>query len=74
VSIRDLFVEIGMDIDDGPLADLDRRIDQVISAITHMDFSGFNSMENDVDSLVDDFDDLGNHINDVDRELNRIWR
>lgn len=72
MSIRDLFVEIIMDIEDGPLADLDRRINQVISSITHMDFSGFNSMEDDLDGLIDDFDDLGDHIDDVDRELNNI--
>ena len=72
MSIRDLFVEIGMDIDDGPLGDLDRRINQVISAISRMDFSSLNDLEDDVDDIADNFEDLGDHIDDVDRELNDI--
>lgn len=72
MSVRDLFVEIGMDIDDGPLGDLDIRINQVISAISHMDFSSLNDLEDNVDDIAENFEDLGENIDDVDRELNDI--
>lgn len=72
MSIRDLFVEIGMDIDDGPLGELDRRINQVISAISHMDFSSLNDLEDNAEDVVDSFDDLGEIIYDVDRQLNNL--
>lgn len=72
MSIRDLFVEIGMDIDDGPLGELDRRINQVISAISHMDFSSLNDLEDNAEDVVDNFDDLGEIIYDVDRRLNNL--
>ncbi len=72
MSIRDLFVEIGMDIDDGPLGELDRRINQVISAISRMDFSGLNDLEDNAEDVVDNFDDLGEIIHDVDRQLNNL--
>ncbi|MFJ5565203.1 phage tail tape measure protein [Lysinibacillus xylanilyticus] len=72
MSIRDLFVEIGMDIDDGPLADLDKKIDAVMKAVTKMDFSGFDDLGNDVDDLSGDFNDLGEIVWSVDRKLNNF--
>lgn len=72
MSIRDLFVEIGMDIDDGPLADLDKKIDAVMKAVTKMDFSGFDDLGNDVDHLSDDFNDLGEIVWSVEKKLNNF--
>ncbi|MGE8037896.1 phage tail tape measure protein [Lysinibacillus sp. NPDC093692] len=72
MSIRDLFVEIGMDIDDGPLGDLDKKIDAVMKAVTKMDFSGFDDLGNDVDDLSGDFNDLGEIVWSVDKKLNNF--
>lgn len=72
MSIRDLFVEIGMDIDDGPLANLDKKIDAVMKAVTKMDFSGFDDLGNDVDDLSGDFNDLGEIVWSVEKKLNNF--
>ncbi len=72
MSIRDLFVEIGMDIDDGPLGDLDKKINAVMKAVTKMDFSGFDDLGNDVDDLGKDFNDLGEIVWSVERKLNNF--
>ena len=71
-GIRDLFVEIGMDIDDGPLGDLDRKIDDVVKVLKNMDFGGFDGVEKDVDVLSDDFNDLGEIVWSVDKKLNNF--
>lgn len=72
MSIRDLFVEIGMDIDDGPLGDLDKKIDAVMKAVTKMDFSGFDDLGKDVDDLSGDFNDLGEIVWSVEKKLNNF--
>lgn len=72
MSIRDLFVEIGMDIDDGPLGDLDRRINDVIDRLSRMDLGGLDDLENGVDDLIDEFEDLDDRIDDVDDGLDDL--
>lgn len=61
-----------MDIDDGPLGELDKKIDAVMKAVTKMDFSGFDDLGKDVDDLSDEFDDLGEIVWSVEKKLNNF--
>ncbi|EWG12748.1 phage tail protein [Cytobacillus firmus] len=65
MSLRDVFVAIGMDIDDGPLAELDRRIDDVISSINGLNFNSIDNAVDEVEDLNDEFEDLENSIEDA---------
>lgn len=65
MSLRDVFVAIGMDIDDSPLAQLDRRIDEVISSINGFNFNSIDNAVDEVEDLNDEFEDLENSIEDA---------
>lgn len=65
MSLRDVFVAIGMDIDDSPLAQLDRRIDDVISSINGFNFNSIDNAVDEVEDLNDEFEDLENSVEDA---------
>ncbi|OHX41668.1 phage tail protein [Cytobacillus oceanisediminis] len=65
MSLRDVFVAIGMDIDDSPLAQLDRRIDDVISTINGFNFNSIDNAVDEVEDLNDEFEDLENSVEDA---------
>lgn len=65
MSLRDVFVAIGMDIDDSPLAQLDRRIDDVIRSINGFNFNSIDNAVDEVEDLNDEFEDLENSIEDT---------
>ncbi|EFV74428.1 hypothetical protein HMPREF1013_05308 [Bacillus sp. 2_A_57_CT2] len=65
MSLRDVFVAIGMDIDDSPLAQLDRRIDDIISSINGFNFNSIDNAVDEVEDLNDEFEDLENSIEDA---------
>lgn len=72
MSLRDVHVEIGMDIADGPLAQLDRRIDDVIRSLMGIDVSAIDNAIDDVGDLSDEFGDLENNINDAADEVDNL--
>lgn len=64
-SLRDVNVAIGMDIADGPLAELNRKIDDVISSLGGIDTSSIDGAVDDVGDLAEEFDDLEDSIGDA---------
>ena len=72
MSLRDVVVEIGMDIADGPLAALDRKIDAVISSLRGIDVSAIDSAIDEVGDLTNEFDDLEESVSDVTGEVGNL--
>lgn len=72
MSLRDVVVEIGMDIADGPLAALDRKIDAVISSLRGIDVSAIDSAIDEVGDLTNEFDDLEESVRDVTGEVGNL--
>ncbi|RUL56460.1 hypothetical protein [Lysinibacillus antri] len=72
MSIRDLFVEIGVDVDDDPLRDLDSLVDDVRESFNRLDASGLDDIERDVQSVADEFDDLSSEIRETNRLVNYL--
>ncbi|MBD7944709.1 hypothetical protein H9650_11340 [Psychrobacillus sp. Sa2BUA9] len=72
MSLRDAVVEIGMDIADGPLAALDRKIDAVISSLRGIDVSAIDSAIDEVGDLTNEFDDLEESVRDVTGEVGNL--
>ncbi|GGA31055.1 hypothetical protein [Psychrobacillus lasiicapitis] len=71
-SLRDVNVAIGMDISDGPLADLNRRIDDVMSALGGIDISSIDSAVDNVGDLSHEFGDLEDSIVDATDEVETL--
>lgn len=72
MSLRDVNIAIGMDIADGPLAQLDRRIDDVIRSLMGIDISAIDNAIDDVGDLTDEFGDLEDTINDAADEVGNL--
>lgn len=70
--IRDLGIEIGVDIDESPFADVNREIDDITQAIREIDIGIFDEMEREARTLTGDFEDFNGTIYDVDDSLQRI--
>lgn len=70
--IRDLGIEIGVDIDESPFADVNREIDDITQAIREIDIGIFDEMEREARTLTGDFEDFTGTIYDVDDSLQRI--
>lgn len=71
-SLRDVNVAIGMDIADGPLAQLDRKIDDVIRSLMGIDISAIDNAIDDVGDLADEFGDLEDTINGAADEVGNL--
>ncbi|MEK4085606.1 phage tail protein [Psychrobacillus sp. FSL K6-1415] len=71
-SLRDVNVAIGMDIADGPLAQLDRKIDDVIRSLMGIDVSAIDNAIDDVGDLADEFGDLEDTINGAADEVGNL--
>lgn len=70
--IRDLGIEIGVDIDESPFADVNREIDDITQAIREIDIGIFDEMEREARTLTGDFEDFNGSIYDVDNSLRSI--
>ncbi|MER2119207.1 MAG: phage tail tape measure protein [Solibacillus sp.] len=70
--IRDLGIEIGVDIDESPFADVNREIDDITQAIREIDIGIFDEMEREARILRGDFEDFSGTIYDVDDSLQNI--
>ncbi|WP_313150946.1 hypothetical protein [Lysinibacillus capsici] len=68
--IRDLGVGIGVDVDTGPLADLDRILNDVVRRISTFDAGGLNDLE--VNGVRDDFRDLDDTIERVESSIDNL--
>lgn len=72
MALRDLFVEIGVDVDDNPLKDLDSLVDEVQNAFDKLDAGGLDDIESDVRNATREFDDLSKEIRNTDREVEKL--
>lgn len=70
--IRDLGIEIGVDIDESAFADVNREIDDITQAIREIDIGIFDEMEREARTLRGDFEDFNGTIYDVDDSLQNI--
>lgn len=61
-----------MDIADGPLAQLDRKIDDVIRSLMGIDVSAIDNAIDDVGDLADEFGDLEDTINGAADEVGNL--
>ncbi|MGB2872229.1 hypothetical protein [Psychrobacillus psychrotolerans] len=59
MSLRDIFVEIGMDIDDGPLQDMIAEIDNLMDSISN----------SNVDDLEHDLQNMDQQVNNADNSM-----
>ncbi|WP_205961726.1 phage tail protein [Psychrobacillus vulpis] len=72
MSLRDVVVEIGMDIADGPLTALDRKIDDVINSLRRIDPSLIVDVIDETSDLANEFNDLENVVNNTADEVERL--
>lgn len=70
--LRELGVAVGMDIDDGPLAELDRKVDAVIASLRRIDPSLIVDVLDEVGDLGDEFGDLEDSIRDATDEVENL--
>lgn len=59
MSLRDIFVEIGMDIDDGPLQDMIAEIDNLMDSISN----------SNIDDLEQDLQNMDQQVNNADNSM-----
>ncbi|WP_419957213.1 hypothetical protein [Psychrobacillus psychrotolerans] len=59
MSLRDIFVEIGMDIDDGPLQDMIAEIDNLMDSISN----------SNIDDLEHDLQNMDQQVNNADNSM-----
>jgi len=59
MSLRDIFVEIGMDIDDGPLRDMIAEIDNLMDSISN----------GNIDDLEQDLQNMDQQVNNADHSM-----
>lgn len=59
MSLRDIFVEIGMDIDDGPLRDMIAEIDNLMDSISN----------GNIDELEQDLQNMDQQVNNADHSM-----
>ncbi|TKI65558.1 hypothetical protein FC756_16030 [Lysinibacillus mangiferihumi] len=71
-NVRDLFVEIGLEIDDEPLDELDELINDIRRSLGNFDSSGLDEIERNARSAADEFDDLSRDIRQADRNVNDL--
>lgn len=75
VSLRDLFVEIGVEVDDDPLKDLDDVMSEVKQAFEGMsDIDGLDDIKKDVESVSNKMVDLRKDTLDVDSAVDKLDR
>lgn len=72
MTIRDLGVEIGVDIDESPFSDLNREIDELTDLIQSIDISTIDDMERELRLVTGEFDDLNGSVMDVDNSISDI--
>lgn len=72
MTIRDLGIEIGVEIDESPFADVNREIDEITQAIRNIDIAIFDDLERDARTLTGDFEDFNGSIFGVDSSLQNI--
>ncbi|MGY3186444.1 hypothetical protein [Lysinibacillus sp. TE18511] len=71
-SVRDLFVEIGMEIDDDPLDELDELINEVKRSLGGFDSSGLDEIERRASEVAEEFEDLSRELRQADRGVNDL--
>ncbi|WP_341320823.1 phage tail tape measure protein [Solibacillus sp. FSL H8-0523] len=72
MAIRDLGVEIGVDIDESPFADLNREIDEIADMMRSLDIGVFDDMEREARALTGDFELMDGAVSEFDRSLSGI--
>lgn len=69
MSIRDMGVEIGVDIDESPFADLNREMDEIADMMRSFDISALDELEREARGLVGDFGLMDDAVSEFDRSL-----
>lgn len=70
--IRDLGIEIGVEVDESPLADVNQEIDEITRALRGIDVRILDQMEREAQALTGDFDNVTRRIDHVDDSLQNI--
>lgn len=70
--IRDLGIEIGVEVDESPLADVNQEIDEITRALRGIDVRVLDQMEREAQALTGDFDNVTRRIDHVDDSLQNI--
>ncbi|CAM5191303.1 Phage-related protein OS=Lysinibacillus sphaericus OX=1421 GN=LS41612_22390 PE=4 SV=1 [Lysinibacillus sphaericus] len=71
-SVRDLFVEIGLEIDDGPLDELNELINEIRRSLGNFDSSGLDEIERNAKSAAEELDDLSRDARQASRNVNDL--
>ncbi|MBD8026420.1 hypothetical protein H9636_07080 [Ureibacillus sp. Re31] len=72
MSVRDLNVDIDVDVDDNPLRDLDSLVNDVKLAFSGIDASGLSNLEREVEAVNREMADFSREIREADRAMNNI--
>lgn len=73
MSVRDLFVEIGFDINEGPLNDLDSTVDDIKEVFKGMDgMDVFGDIEDDARSVADEFKEITRNARTTDNAIDDL--
>lgn len=72
MSLRDVDVSIGIDVDQSPLAQLNRRIDEVIQSLSNISGDPLEDLMNNVQNATGNMDELNNNVNDLNSNLNNV--
>ena len=70
--IRDLGIEIGVEVDESPLAGVNQEIDEITRALRGIDVRILDQMEREAQALTGDFDNVTRRIDYVDDSLQNI--
>lgn len=72
MSLRDLFVEIGVEVEDDPLKDLNDVMDDVKKSLNRIDAGGLSELERETKMVLDEFEDLSDEVDDTRKEVRRL--
>lgn len=72
MSLRDVDVSIGIDVDHSPLAQLNRRIDEVIQSLSNISGDPLDDLMNNVQNATGDVNALNNNVNNLNSNLNNV--
>ncbi|MFJ7841581.1 hypothetical protein ACIQXG_19295 [Lysinibacillus sphaericus] len=71
-NVRDLFVEIGLEIDHEPLDELDELINDIRRSLGNFDSSGLDEIERNARSAAEELDDLSRDARQASRNVNDL--
>ena len=72
MSIRDVDVSIGIDVDQNPLRQLNQRIDEFIQSLNNITTNGIDDFINSINNASGDINNLNNNVDDLNNNLNNL--